>query len=241
MAEINLLDRYPRSRRPYVARGQLKLAGGGRLAVDRRGARTTEDVLMEQALLTTARRFGREYFDGDRLYGYGGYHYHPRFWTGTAERLHEYYALPPGASILDVGCAKGFLLHDLKRLFPDVTVAGLDLSTYAIENAPPEIRPFLQVGDAAKLPYPDASFDLVVSINTVSNPMLEQSIQAIREVMRVSRGRSFITVHAWRTEEQRQNLQNWNLTAFTCMHVEDWAKLFAEIGYTGDYYFWFAE
>lgn len=241
MPEINLMDRYPRARRPYVARGKLKLARGGRLALDREVPRTTEDLLMEQALLQTARRFGREYFDGDRLYGYGGYFYDPKFWTATAHRLHAHYQLAPGARVLDVGCAKGFLLHDLKRLHPDVDVAGLDLSSYAINHSPPEVRPFLRVGDATTLPYPDRSFDLVTSINTVCNPPLAQCKQAIREIMRVSRGRSFLTVHAWRTEEQRENLRRWNLTAQTSLHVSDWEQVFAELGYTGDYYWWFAE
>ncbi|MFO1450643.1 MAG: class I SAM-dependent methyltransferase [Opitutaceae bacterium] len=241
MPEINLMDRYPRARRPIVARGKLKLARGGRLSVGDTGSRTTEDLMMEHTLLQTARRFGREYFDGDRLYGYGGYYYDPKFWTPTARRLHEHYQLRVGASVLDVGCAKGFLLHDLKRLYPDLTVAGIDISSYAVERGTPEIKPFLRVGDAVKLPYADKSFDLVVSINTVSNPSLEQCKQAIREVMRVSRAHAFITVHAWRTEEQRENLQMWNLTAQTSMHVSDWEQVFAEVGYTGDYYFWFAE
>ena len=241
MAEINLMDRYPHARRPIVARGKLKLARGGRLAVAATASRTTEDLMVEHALLQTARRFGREYFDGDRLYGYGGYYYDQKFWTPTARRLHEHYQLAAGASVLAVGCAKGFLLHDLKRLYPDLTVAGVDISSYAIEHATPEIKPFVQVGDATRLPFPDRSFDLVVSINTVSNPALAQCRQAIREVMRVSRGRSFITVHAWRTDEQRERLMKWNLTALTSMHVSDWEKLFREINYTGDYYYWFAD
>ena len=241
MPEINLLDRYPRTRRPIVARGNLKLARGGRIANDPAASQTTEDLLVEHTLLQTARRFGREYFDGDRLYGYGGYYYNPKYWTPTARRLHEYYQLAAGASILDVGCAKGFLLYDLKRLYPDLTVAGVDISPFAVESAPPEIKPFLHVSNAIRLPFPDRSFDLVVSINTVSNPAIDQCKQAIREVMRVSQGRSFITVHAWRTEVQREKLMKWNLTAMTCMHVSDWEKIFTELNYTGEYYYWFAD
>src|SRR5260221_11234276 len=126
MAEINLMDRYPKARRPVVARGKVKLARSGRLALGHDASPTTEDLLMEHTLLQTARRFGREYFDGDRLYGYGGYYYDPKYWTPTARRLYKHYQLTSGASILDVGCAKGFLLHDLKRLYPDpnVTVAA---------------------------------------------------------------------------------------------------------------------
>ena len=241
MPEINLLDCYPHSRRPIVARGKVKLAGRGRLSVPPSDFATTEDLLMQHALLRTARRFGREYFDGDRLYGYGGYHYHPKYWTATARRLHEYYQLPTGASVLDVGCAKGFLLYDLKRQYPDLTIAGVDISSYACSHGHPEVRSCLRVGDAVALPYPDRSFDLVVSINTVSNPPLEDCKRAIREIMRVSRCHAFITVHAWRTEQQRTNLLRWNLTALTFRHVDAWKELFRELGYQGDYYWSFVE
>jgi SAM-dependent methyltransferase len=237
MPEINLLDRYPRSRRPIVARGKVKLARGGRLSIPTEEFTTPEGIIMEQTLLQTARRFGREYFDGDRLYGYGGYEYSPKYWTETAKRLHEHYQLEDGDSLLDVGCAKGYLLHDVKRQFPGLDVAGVDISAYACEHAHVAVKPFIKIADAVNLPYPDKSFDLVVSINTVSNPVLEECKRAIREVMRVSRKHSFITVHAWRTEKQRENVQRWNLTALTCMHVDEWRMLFVEIGYKGDY-FW---
>jgi SAM-dependent methyltransferase len=236
MPEINLMDRYPHSRRPIVARGKVKLARSGRLNLPKDEFTTTEDLLVQHSLLQAARRFGREYFDGDRLYGYGGYNYNPKYWTATAQRLHEYYALGPDSRVLDVGCAKGYLLYDLKRQYHDLQVTGVDISAYACEHGHPKVKQFLQVADAVNLPFPDHSFDLVVSINTVSNPPLEDCKRAIREVMRVSRGRAFITIHAWRTEEERLNLQRWNLTALTCMHVDAWKQLFAEIGYDGDYY-----
>lgn len=241
MSELNLLDQYPKSRRPLVARGRVKLAGSGRLPLDKTGFRTTADLLVQQNLLRVARQFGREYFDGDRLYGYGGYFYNPKFWTKTARRLHEHYKLGPGACVLDVGCAKGFLLYDLKRQFTDLQVTGVDISSYACENAHPEVRSQLTVADAARLPFPDNSFDLVVSINTVSNPPLAECKQAIREIMRVARKDAFITVHAWQTEEQKKNLTNWNLTAMTALHVDEWKAVFAEVGYTKDYFWSFVD
>ena len=239
MSEINLMDCYPKSRRPIVARGKVKFARSGRLNMPKEKFTTTETLLMQQSLLQRARRFGREYFDGDRLYGYGGYYYNRKYWTSTARRLHEHYQLRPGASVLDVGCAKGYMLYDLKRQFPDLSVTGIDISSYACEKAHPEVKPFIKMADAVKLPFPDKSFDLVVSINTVSNPDLERCKLAIFELMRVSRKHSFITVHAWQTEKQRENIERWNLTALTCMHVDEWKKLFAELGYEGDYYWSF--
>ena len=219
MAEINLLDLYPRSKRPIDERGEL----------------------ITDADREIARQFGWEYFDGDRLHGYGGYRYDPRFWQATVRRFRDYYRLPEDASLLDAGCAKGFMLHDFKELMPNLTIAGVDISEYAIENAMETVKPFLRAGNAKELPYGDNSFDLVISINTVHNLPLEECKQALREIQRVSRQHAFVTMDAWRTEEERQRLMKWNLTALTYMHVDEWKKLFAEVGYTGDYYWFIAE
>ena len=219
MVEVNLLDQYPKSKRPIEERGKL----------------VTEEHRK------VARQFGQEYFDGERLFGYGGYSYHPRFWQATVKRFRDYYRLTEDASVLDVGCAKGYMLHDFKELMPKMTVAGIDISEYAIEHAIETVKPFLRVGNAKELPYKDNSFDLVISINTVHNLPIEDCKQALREIQRVTRGHAFVTMDAWRNEEERQSLMKWNLTALTYMHVDDWKKLFAEVGYTGDYYWFIAE
>jgi SAM-dependent methyltransferase len=216
MAEIDLLDRYPRSARP----------------IDERAKLITEEHR------AVARRFGAEFFDGDRLHGYGGYHYHPRFWTETVRRFRDHYALADDASVLDVGCGKGFMLYDFKLLLPRLTIAGIDISEYALANARPEVKPYLRVGNANELPFPDHSFDLVISVNTIHNLPEPECRRALREIERVGRGHAFVSVDAWRNEEERRRLMAWNLTALTYMHVDDWKKLFAEVGYQGDYY-WF--
>jgi SAM-dependent methyltransferase len=217
--EINLLDRYPTSKRP----------------IDDRGRMITEDHRK------IARQFGRDYYDGERLYGYGGYNYHPRFWTETVKRFRDHYKLSATASVLDVGCAKGFMMHDFKQLMPGMTIAGLDISEYGRDNAIEDMKPFIRIGNATDLPYADNSFDLVISINTIHNLALDGCKQALREIQRVSRSRAFVTMDAWRNETERVNLMKWNLTALTYMHRDDWKKLFAEIGYAGDYYWFIAE
>lgn len=219
MAEINLMDQYPRAKRPIEERARLTTAEHRAIA----------------------RQFGKEFFDGDRLYGYGGYNYHPRFWQATVKRFRDYYRLADDASVLDVGCGKGFTLHDFKELMPNITVAGIDISEYAYEHAMEDIKPFLRVGNAKELPYEDNSFDLVISINTIHNLPLEECKRSLREIKRVSRKYAFLTVDAWRTEEEHERMMKWNLTALTYMHVDDWKKLFAEVGYTGDYYWFIAE
>ncbi len=219
MAEINLLEFYPRSKRP----------------IDERAATVTE------ADRELSRQFGKDYFDGDRKHGYGGFSYHPRFWQSTVRHLQNHYGLPPNARILDIGCGKGFMLHDFKELMPDAFVAGIDVSEYAVANTIESMRPYVRVGDAKNLAFADRSFDLVTAINTIHNLPPAECMQALKEIQRVSRGNSFITVDAWRTAEERDRLFRWVLTAKTMMHVDDWKQLFTEAGYTGDYYWFIAE
>ena len=216
--EINLLNSQPKTVRDYDKRAREK---------------TDEDRRV-------AKQFGQEFFDGPRSQGYGGYRYDGR-WKDVARRMAEHYRLPRNAAILDVGCAKGFLLHDLRELYPECTVAGVDVSAYAIDHAMPSVKPFLKVASAEKLPYPDKSFDLVISINSIHNLPPEGCKQALREIQRVSRGHSYVTIDAWRNEQERQNLLKWILTAETYMHVADWKKVFQEAGYTGDYYWFIAD
>ncbi len=217
--EINLLDLYPKSKRP----------------IDERGRQVTEEHR------GIARQFGQQYFDGERLYGYGGYNYHPRFWTDTVRRLRDHYKLPEDASVLDVGCGKGFMMHDFKLLMPEMTIAGIDVSQYALDHGIEDMEPYIRVCNAKELPFADNSFDLVLSINTVHNLPLEECRQALREIERVSRKKAFVTMDAWRNDYERERLLKWNLTALTYMHVDGWKKLFSEIGYTGDYYWFIAE
>lgn len=219
MPAINLLDRYPKSKRP----------------IDERGSLITEE---HRAI---ARRFGREFFDGDRLTGYGGYSYNARFWTETVARFRDHYNLPNDCSILDVGCAKGFMLHDFALLMPDATLAGIDVSEYAIEHAIEDMRPIVKTGSAEDLHFDDNSFDLVISINTIHNLPRDRCAMALREIERVSRRAAFITVDAWHNETEKENMLKWNLTAQTYMHVDDWIALFQEVGYSKDYWWFIAE
>ncbi len=211
--ELDLLAGYPRSPRDVEGRG---------------ASRTAEDQRV-------ARRFGREFFDGERRHGYGGYRYHPRFWQPVVPQFARHYGLRAGSRVLDVGCAKGFLLFDLQQLVPGVRVVGLDVSEYALGESLPEVRPLVLRADARALPFPDRTFDLVISINTVHNLGLEECAGALREIERVGRGACFVSVDAWRNDEEKVRMESWALTARTLMHVDDWRRFFAEAGYRGDY------
>jgi SAM-dependent methyltransferase len=211
MAEINLLESYPRARRPL---GRATLPG-------------KPDI---------AKRYGREYFDGDRTEGYGGYRYDGR-WVPIAARIRDHYGLTGAHRVLDVGCAKGFLLHDLKAAVPGLSVVGLDISEYALAHAMSDTQGRLVRGSADRLPFGDGEFDLVLSINVLHNLERARCIAALREIARVGRRQSYVQVDSWLSEEQRENLARWVLTAVTYYDPEGWRQLFAEAGYHGDY-FW---
>lgn len=183
-----------------------------------------------------ASRFGAEYWDGDRRYGYGGYRYDGR-WRPIAERMAEAYALRPGNRILDVGCGKGYLLYEFTQIVPGVEVVGLDISAYGIEHAKDEVRASLTVGNAASLPYPDASFDLVVSLGTLHNLGVADLWSALSEVERVRRKNAYVMVESYRDEREKDNLLNWQLTCRSFYSVEDWEWIYAHVPYGGDYGF----
>ena len=214
--EIDLLVNYPKTKRDVKGRGAEK---------------TEEDRAI-------ARKFGKDFFDGDRKNGYGGFYYNPRFWQPVIPTFQKHFSLTSESSVLDVGCGKGFMMHDMAELIPGITVKGIDVSEYAIENIMDDIKPHAQVADAKQLPFDDNSFDVVISINTIHNLEREECGKALQEIERVSRKGSFITVDAYRNVEDKELMEAWNLTAKTFMHVEEWEKFFDEVGYTGDYY-WF--
>lgn len=185
---------------------------------------------------TVSRRFDKDYWDGDRKYGYGGYNYDGR-WVAVAQRLVEHYGLQPGARILDVGCGKGFLLHDLKNAIPDASVTGLDISRYALEHAVEDVRGRLVEGTAAQLPFADNSFDLVVSVNTLHNLRVSELESALRDIERVGRGAKYLVVDSFRNEREKVNLLYWQLTCQCFYTPEDWQWWFERTGYSGDHSF----
>lgn len=214
--EIDLLVNYPKAKRN----------------LDERAASKTE---ADRAI---ARQFGKDFFDGDRRHGYGGFNYLPRFWQPVIPTFQSHFRLDSNSSLLDVGCAKGFMMHDLAALIPGITVKGIDISQYAIDNAIEDMKPHVQVANAINLPFRDKSFDIVISINTIHNLERHELATALREIQRVAIRGAFITVDAYRDDAERERMMAWNLTAKTIMHVEEWVEFFEEVGYTGDYY-WF--
>jgi ubiquinone/menaquinone biosynthesis C-methylase UbiE len=185
-----------------------------------------------------AKEFGREFFDGDRKYGYGGFSYNPKYWTETVQLFIEKYDLNEKSSVLDVGCGKGFMLVDLLKAIPTLDLSGIDISNYAIENSHESIKNRVKVANCLNLPFEDNSFDLVISINTIHNLDELGCVKSLQEIERVKKKHSYIVVDGWSSPEEERDLKSWVLTAVTVLHTSEWEKLFEKAGYTGDYSFW---
>src|SRR3990167_11344801 len=194
--EINLMANYPRTKRNIEERGSSKTEENRRIA----------------------RKFEKDYFDGSRDHGYGGFHYNPKYWQPVIPDFQRYYALTKHSAVLDVGCAKGYMLYDMTKLIPGIQVKGIDISEYAISNALEEVQTHCQVACAANLPFEDNSFDLVISITTLHNLEHEDLAKALQEIERVTRMNSFITLDAYYDDQEKIRMEQWNLTAKTIMH-----------------------
>lgn len=214
MAEIDLLRALPKPKRNVQKRKDAK----------------------DPAVIAAAREYGENYFDGPREYGYGGYRYDGR-WLPVSRDIVAHFNLRPGMRVLDVGCAKGFLVKDLMKVCPGLEVFGLDISYYALMHCELEVVGRLHLGTVERLPFPDRSFDCVLSINTVHDLPRSRALRALQEIERVSGGRAFVQVDSFYTREQKEIFESWVLTAQYYDFPEGWEKLFQEASYSGDY-FW---
>jgi len=211
MAEVDLLRGLPKTKRNIEKRADAK----------------------DPEVVRISKLYGDMYFDGPRDYGYGGYRYDGR-WVPVARDIVDHFSLKPGDRVLDIGCAKGFLVKDL--LSEGMDAYGLDISEYALMNCEPETIGRIHLGSGDSLPFPDNSFDCVLSLNTIHNFSRERAITAMREIQRLSGGKAFVQVDSYRTPEQKEIFESWVLTAEFHDYPDEWIRLFDEAGYTGDYY-----
>ena len=178
-----------------------------------------------------AKQYEEDYWDGDRRYGYGGYKYIPGRWKTVAEELIKNYNLKSDSKVLDVGCGKGFLLHEMKLLLPKLDIKGIDISEHGLRNAKKEVKPFLKIHKAQdSLPFEDDEFDLVISLGTLHNLRLFDLEKSLIEIERVGRN-AYVMLESYRNEKELFNLQCWALTAESFFDEEEWVWLYEHFNY----------
>jgi ubiquinone/menaquinone biosynthesis C-methylase UbiE len=212
MQQTDLLRALPKARRNIAARAAAK----------------------DPAVIAVARQYGEMYWDGPREYGYGGYRDDGR-WRPVAHDVIAHFALRPGMRVLDVGCGKGFLIKALMQELPGLEVFGIDISLYALARCPEDVAGRVLSGSADSLPFPDGSFDCVLSLNTIHNLARARAVLAMAEIQRLSGGRAFVQVDSYLTPAQREIFESWVLTAEFHDYPDGWLRLFSEAGYGGDY------
>ena len=207
--------------------------------------RTARDYLAPHGgrqgpLLRSRTGFDRDYWDGDRRYGYGGYRYDGR-WNVVAQQLVEHYTLPTERADSRRRLRRGVSAARVHAAAPRRDVTGFDMSEYGLATAKEEVRPHLFRHDARDpFPFGDKHFDLVISVNALHNLPPRTSSAALARSS-ASAANKFIVVESFRTPEELFNLQCWALTCETFFRPESWNWLFDLAGYTGDYEFIYFE
>jgi len=201
------------------------------------------DRMVDEKILCMhkAKEYEEDYWDGDRRFGYGGYKYLPGRWKPVAESLIETYNLNNSSSILDVGCGKGFLLHEIKLLLPEITIKGFDISNHGLSCALDSVKDDLFIHRAQE-PYPfkDNEFDLVISLGCLHNLRLMELEVALGEIERVGK-QGYVMLESYRNEAEQFNLQCWALTCESFFDEDEWVWLYNHFGYKGDYEFIYFE
>lgn len=115
---------------------------------------------------TQAMRHNAGYSNYQRWYRTIGENSLGERWKDYAKHWLDHLSLT-NKTVLDVGCAKGFLVKDLRDM--GIEAYGLDVSQYAIDNCEPEAAPYLTVGDARTVlsQYKRNEFDVLISLRFI--------------------------------------------------------------------------
>ncbi len=214
MREYNLLEGYPLPREPRYVSENLRKISNRIKAVNR----------------------DKEFFDGDRNNGYGGYSYDGR-WVNLAKKIISEYCMKNNSKFLHVNSEKGFLLYDLHKLNPDINICGVDSSEYCVNNTKNEISQFVNLGDYLNLEFPDNYFDFVLAIGVVYAFNLKDAIKSIKEIQRVTKDKSFITLASYETFDDYFLFKKWTLLGTTILKKSEWVDVLNFCNFRGDYYF----
>jgi ubiquinone/menaquinone biosynthesis C-methylase UbiE len=112
------------------------------------------------------------------------------YWWYQALRQHAAESISPVApnfSLLDAGCGTGGMLQVVREKFPGADLNGVDESSHALELvAARETGAKLVCANVHELPFPENSFDFVLSIDVITAATVDAAL-AVHELHRVLR------------------------------------------------------
>jgi hypothetical protein len=176
------------------------------------------------------------YYDGNRDNGYGGFYDDGR-WNNLVIKLIERYSINQKARIVDLGCKKGFILKAFRKYSKNYDLIGIENHNYPINKSDEEIRSNIQFGNLYEIPCETNSVDFLISFSALYMQTLGDVVKSLKEIMRVSSGRSYITLGAYNDEIDKKIFMDWTLIGTTILSIEEWKIVLSYSGYTGDVFF----
>jgi len=182
-----------------------------------------------------------DYYDGDRIFGYGGFkndcrwdHLLPVLFNKCNESI--YSPQHSAYSILDIGCKKGFIVEAALKMDPNISAIGIESHEYPIREASLSVKHRLIHGAYTHLPFADNSFDFCIAFSSIYMLNLGDIVRSLNEIKRVSKS-SYITFGAYNELWEKSVFENWTLLGTTLLHTSEWLELFEHVGYNGYYFF----
>ena len=214
MIELNLLEDYPSPK-------NIRFVG--------QNLRTITNRII-------ASKRGKDFFDGDRNFGYGGFRYDGR-WVPIAKKINSQFLKKANSKFLQINCEKGFLLQDISTENPLLSVYGTETSKYAIDNSLENVKKNIIFANPTELPFDDNYFDFVIALGAVYTLTLEDALKCLTEIVRVSKSKSFITLATYETSNEYFLFKDWTLLGTLLLKRSEWLEVLKYVGYKGYYYF----
>jgi|TARA_B110000114_G_scaffold183993_1_gene226596 hypothetical protein len=180
---------------------------------------------------------GNLFFDGDRNFGYGGLKYDGR-WSGVAKKIIKKFDLKDNSKILQLASEKGFLIHEIKKINPKINVSGFETSKYAVSKTIKPVKKLIKKFTSfSDLNLIHSKFDCIIALGVVYIHTLSDAIQLLKNIQRLSKGKSFITLASYETEKDYWLFKDWTVLGSLLYKKEEWKKIMKYAGYKGYYSF----
>ena len=151
----------------------------------------------------------KAFYDGSREDGYGGFKYDGR-WLKILPKIIKRYKLNSSSRVLEIGCKKGFLVHDLKRLVPGISCTGIEDHLYPIKKCKKEVKKFIKYSNFTNLPFKKNSFDCIIAISSIYTYNFGDLLKIFNEIKRVSKNdKILITLASYENTRDLEKLLNW--------------------------------